>query len=70
MNVPSFSHMQEPNALAANARLHRDLAQERAENAELRNTVTVLRARIRSGARALTAGDPTAALAALTEETL
>lgn len=68
MNVPSFSHTQTPNLVAANARLHLEVTQVRAENAELRGLLAVERARRRTAIRALTAGDPTAALAALTEE--
>lgn len=69
MNFPSFSHQQQPNLVAANARLHQEVAQVRAENSELRGQVATERARRRNAIRHLTAGDPTAALAALTEET-
>jgi hypothetical protein len=75
VNLPSFSHVQTPNLVAANETLHRDLAkanavirEKDAENAELRATVTTLRARQRTAVRRLP-DDPTAALAALTEET-
>lgn len=69
MNMPTYSDVQTPNLVAANARLHLEVTQVRAENAELRGQVSVERARRRTAIRSLTAGDPTAALAALTEET-
>lgn len=68
MNMPTFRDAQEPNRAVAELHYLRVNAELSAENAELRGQVSVERARRRSAIRALTAGDPTAALAALTEE--